>query len=357
MSTRAELTWRPVREHRHLASGSMMLHRARTYQIGRHKDNHIVLSDPAVSRWHAEISSKGDQFEIRDAGSAGGLLVNGARVNETRLAHGAVVHIGPFELTFRALSPEGHLAASAAGQRLRGDAGWDRRPGWRAGSRDARVWLSGATFADQFTEGIWRSAGMPGLDSRRLNAAAWLAIVSAVIAVPMALFMFRLMMQLLAERALWGLFGRSGDPTLFVLLTAANALLFVVLLSTLKSLLNHRFAFRAADPLFNLSIVAYLVMYGLSAFTTLAPSSGTTMMWILGGVTVLAAAVTIVLYIKLLSLPGGVYGMLQPLCYLNIAVNLCLATIVLSPVALLVNMAAMVVLGIVFFRAAEEQAR
>lgn len=54
--------------------------------IGRASDNFVSFSgDSNVSRYHAEIESRGDDFYIVDLGSSNGTAVNGARVSDERL--------------------------------------------------------------------------------------------------------------------------------------------------------------------------------------------------------------------------------------------------------------------------------
>lgn len=54
--------------------------------IGRASDNFVSFSgDSNVSRYHAEIESRGDDFYIIDLGSSNGTTVNGARVSAERL--------------------------------------------------------------------------------------------------------------------------------------------------------------------------------------------------------------------------------------------------------------------------------
>jgi hypothetical protein len=63
--------------------------------IGRSKSAECVLSDPNVSRRHAELrrSDSGD-WQIVDLGSTNGVKVNGRRVSSTRLSPGDQVTIG-----------------------------------------------------------------------------------------------------------------------------------------------------------------------------------------------------------------------------------------------------------------------
>lgn len=54
--------------------------------VGRASDNFLSFSgDSNISRYHAEIESRGEDFYIIDLGSSNGTTVNGARVSEERL--------------------------------------------------------------------------------------------------------------------------------------------------------------------------------------------------------------------------------------------------------------------------------
>jgi FhaA, N-terminal domain/FHA domain len=68
--------------------------------IGRSSDCSIVLSDPNVSRRHAEIRHIGEGYSLIDLGSTNGTEVNGQRVVETALMNGDVISVGQTKLTF-----------------------------------------------------------------------------------------------------------------------------------------------------------------------------------------------------------------------------------------------------------------
>jgi pSer/pThr/pTyr-binding forkhead associated (FHA) protein len=54
--------------------------------IGRVSDNFVSFpEDSNVSRYHAEIESRGDDFYLIDLGSSNGTTVNGARVSGEKL--------------------------------------------------------------------------------------------------------------------------------------------------------------------------------------------------------------------------------------------------------------------------------
>ena len=69
--------------------------------IGRSKSVECVLSDPNVSRRHAELrrSESGD-WQIADLGSTNGIKVNGRRVASTRLSPGDQVTVGTTTFLF-----------------------------------------------------------------------------------------------------------------------------------------------------------------------------------------------------------------------------------------------------------------
>ena len=67
-------------------------------RIGRDRGNDIVLDDPNVSRFHAEIRSSADGLVLRDVGSRNGTRLDGEFVQEARLLPGATVGVGSFSI-------------------------------------------------------------------------------------------------------------------------------------------------------------------------------------------------------------------------------------------------------------------
>ena len=59
-----------------------------TTKIGRSLGNHLVISEPQVSRHHAIIEREEDHFVIVDMGSTFGTFVNGERIEKVRLQTG-----------------------------------------------------------------------------------------------------------------------------------------------------------------------------------------------------------------------------------------------------------------------------
>lgn len=71
-------------------------------RLGQAPDNTIVLNDPAVAGYHAQIYVHGTAYAIADLGSATGTWVNGVRIDQATWLHsGDVVTVGPYRFTFR----------------------------------------------------------------------------------------------------------------------------------------------------------------------------------------------------------------------------------------------------------------
>jgi ABC-type multidrug transport system ATPase subunit len=68
--------------------------------IGRDPANDVVLADPNVSRFHAELVRDGDAVELTDLGSRNGTRLDGMPVDAHRLTTGSEIGIGPYRLVF-----------------------------------------------------------------------------------------------------------------------------------------------------------------------------------------------------------------------------------------------------------------
>ena len=68
--------------------------------IGRSRRCDIVLTDPNVSRQHAEVRRQDDGFLLLDLGSTNGTRVNRRDVKQVVLQHGDRVELGTTELVF-----------------------------------------------------------------------------------------------------------------------------------------------------------------------------------------------------------------------------------------------------------------
>ena len=70
--------------------------------IGRRPDSDVFLDDVTVSRDHALLVRRGDEFHIDDLGSLNGTYVNRQRIESHHLHDGDELQIGKFKLTFLA---------------------------------------------------------------------------------------------------------------------------------------------------------------------------------------------------------------------------------------------------------------
>jgi pSer/pThr/pTyr-binding forkhead associated (FHA) protein len=68
--------------------------------IGRRLDNHLVVDDPRVSRYHAQIRYVRGRFIIFDLNSTGGTFVNGQRTTQSALYPGDVISLAGLPIVF-----------------------------------------------------------------------------------------------------------------------------------------------------------------------------------------------------------------------------------------------------------------
>ncbi|HAY85088.1 MAG TPA: hypothetical protein DCY42_09255 [Chloroflexi bacterium] len=70
-------------------------------KLGRNLDNHLVLSNKAVSRYHAEIYLENETFYLKDLESTSGTSVNGTEINSPfALSSGDKISLADVQLTF-----------------------------------------------------------------------------------------------------------------------------------------------------------------------------------------------------------------------------------------------------------------
>jgi pSer/pThr/pTyr-binding forkhead associated (FHA) protein len=70
--------------------------------IGRRPDSEVFLDDVTVSRDHALLIRRNEQWYLDDCGSLNGTYVNRERIESRSLAEGDEVQIGKYKLTFHA---------------------------------------------------------------------------------------------------------------------------------------------------------------------------------------------------------------------------------------------------------------
>jgi pSer/pThr/pTyr-binding forkhead associated (FHA) protein len=71
-------------------------------RIGALPDNDIVLAGDGVSRYHAEIRTRGPRAQIWDLQATNGTLVNGTTVSTSELNSGDVIQIDTIEMRYEA---------------------------------------------------------------------------------------------------------------------------------------------------------------------------------------------------------------------------------------------------------------
>jgi pSer/pThr/pTyr-binding forkhead associated (FHA) protein len=68
--------------------------------IGRKSDNHIVIKNKHVSRYHAQIRNVRGRYLVMDLESTVGTSVNGKKVSQAFLQEGDVISVGGTPLIF-----------------------------------------------------------------------------------------------------------------------------------------------------------------------------------------------------------------------------------------------------------------
>jgi DNA-binding SARP family transcriptional activator len=82
-----------------LPNGVLLELGSRSWVVGRHPDCDIVLSDPKVSRRHAELRPVVGGYDLVDLGSSNGTKIGEADISRHRLSDGNVIQVGTTELT------------------------------------------------------------------------------------------------------------------------------------------------------------------------------------------------------------------------------------------------------------------
>jgi pSer/pThr/pTyr-binding forkhead associated (FHA) protein len=81
------------------AGESFALNRARL-TVGRRPDSDVFLDDVTVSRDHAVIVRRGEEYYLDDCGSLNGTYVNRQRIESQLLSDGDELQIGKYKLAF-----------------------------------------------------------------------------------------------------------------------------------------------------------------------------------------------------------------------------------------------------------------
>src|ERR1041384_1748336 len=81
--------------------------------IGTAPANTLILSDPAVSRFHVAIAPTPRGHLVRDLGSTNGTAINGVAIERAYLAPGSMTAIGRSRLRFDVIGGEDREALSS----------------------------------------------------------------------------------------------------------------------------------------------------------------------------------------------------------------------------------------------------
>lgn len=68
--------------------------------IGRKASNHIIISDPRISRVHAQLRRIKDEYMVFDVDSAGGTFINSERIQSHVLRPGDVISLAGYTMIF-----------------------------------------------------------------------------------------------------------------------------------------------------------------------------------------------------------------------------------------------------------------
>jgi pSer/pThr/pTyr-binding forkhead associated (FHA) protein len=75
-------------------------------KIGRKSDNHIVIKNQHVSRYHAQIRNIKGSYVLMDLESTVGTSINGKKVKQAFLKQGDVISVGGTPLIFGQGTPK-----------------------------------------------------------------------------------------------------------------------------------------------------------------------------------------------------------------------------------------------------------
>lgn len=75
--------------------------------LGRSRDNHVMLEDPYISRHHAQLRLRFGRYTIFDVQSQSGTFVNDTRIREHTLQSGDVIRLGKIQIVYLEDDPGG----------------------------------------------------------------------------------------------------------------------------------------------------------------------------------------------------------------------------------------------------------
>jgi len=181
------------------------------------------------------------------------------------------------------------------------------------------------------------------MTKEQLNLAGWLSITSALFTIP------SIVMSWFLESM-----GGAGAKFSRAILTAAGLGLFLYVISSMKKLLNSRFRFHDADIYILLLIWGNVILCILSLLSLGSRRLEFVLSYLSMVAFIAFGILSIMFATRLLRLSGNLYGLLKPFSYTQIVSGICFITVFLSPVGIVAGAVADVILGVIFFRAADQ---
>jgi hypothetical protein len=143
----------------------------------------------------------------------------------------------------------------------------------------------------------------------------------------------------------------------YVLIALSQTFLAVYAFGSFKTLLNQRHGFHEVDGLIvaiivGACLITLIAIGGRATAVLLGVGAGASLVFVAGiiAVGILLAVLSLVFAIRLLHLDSDLGGLLKPYAYATIAAAVCFATIILSPIGMLIDAATNVMLGMIFLR-------
>jgi len=189
------------------------------------------------------------------------------------------------------------------------------------------------------------------MNSRRYTFAGWLSIIIAVLFVPN--IAINILIEALGKRypALYLI-----RVPMMLMVSAIGVYLAVIF----RKMLNERFSFHGIDRLITLSIIGTLMLTGLHVTNYFLQygSHSSDPNWILVVfailIVVLLGIVQIFIASKLLDLKEDLFGFRNTYAYTTFISGICTASIIFSPISLVLTVGLYIIEGMIFLRAAED---
>ena len=187
--------------------------------------------------------------------------------------------------------------------------------------------------------------GWMPIKKEHLNLAGWVAMTNGIFTIPAVVISYFL-----------GNNQGMGTTLAQAILIVASLGLFVYIISSLKLMLNSRFQFHDVDI-----FISYLIWGNLSlSIFHLLSLFNKEFEWAVTILSFLAyiffGILSIMFATRLSKLAGNLYGLMKPFCNLSLLSGVCFISIMLLPVGILLGAVSDVILGLIFFRAAEQPA-